>query len=71
MINNIRGLFYSSDSNNSLNGLDSLDRDNYEDCRIELRSHNLVKKIFMKINSIFFIHHIFFSNFFFFSIFNF
>ena len=28
--------------------------------------HNLVKKIFMKINSIFFIHHIFFSNLFFF-----
>ena len=61
MINNIRGLFYSSDSNNSLNGLDSLDRDNYEDCRIELRSHNLVQKIFI----LYFSFIIFFSKVFF------
>ena len=31
-----------SDSSESLVSMDGADRDNYEDCRIELRSHNLV-----------------------------
>ena len=44
-MNSIRSLLMDPESNGSLSNLDKDDDiDNYEDCRIELRSHNLVNK---------------------------
>ena len=51
-MNNLRSLLCEAgDSAGSLNTLDNIeDIDNYEDCRLELRSHNLVSFLLIEIN---------------------